>query len=135
MISRELGWITWYVLIREFQTEQDATEAFMVLREGAAEHDGSMNLGCYRLIPAETGGPHLVVGVSHSIDGIDWASQTIGGVDTTMPNDVIEAMILRRAKVVLDLYERGQTEGSYHLPKKPGGITFKDLFDAPTESE
>ena len=119
MISEyDVGGVQWWVVSREFPSELAARGAWAALEAEGRRRKGKLSLGVYRHGPPEQGGFRFVTAVGHDAAGIAFADRMLErGDDYDLPIDFAEAMILRRARVVVGLLEEGAGPGTYAIKR------------------
>jgi hypothetical protein len=121
--------MTWWWLSRRFRTERGALQAFTRLQaEGKRQH-GKLDLGVYRHgEEGETARPaRTITVVSHLLQGMETAERCLAqGEDVELHPANLEALILRRARVVAELLEEQAPAGSYAIRRRHGATVNPD---------
>lgn len=112
--KHEINGVTWYWLCRRFKDADTAKRQFDFLNTEAKKHEGKLGLGCYRHGPSNEQ-KRYVTCVSHDEEGMTIADMILGGTNYTLADDVVEALIMRRARIVVDLVEQGAASGVHEF--------------------
>lgn len=117
----ELGGHTWWWLSRRYRTERGALKAFNDLQAEGQHHHGDLELGVYRHTPDRDQPATVITVVSHRPEGMETAERILGLGDP-YPLDAVnlEALIIRRARVLEGLLAAGASPGSYAIRRPPG---------------
>ena len=117
----ELGGHTWWWLSRRYRTERGALKAFNDLKaEGDRQH-GDLELGVYRHTWDRDMPADVVTVVSHHPEGMEVAERILAlGEPVELQPANLEALIVRRARVLAELLEQGAPPGSYAIRRPEG---------------
>lgn len=110
---------TWYGVSRRFRTEGIARGAWERLDREGKRADGALELGAYRHGPS--GEPATIVTVvGHRREGVEVADRILGGgVENELHDDLWRALVMRRARVMVELLEAGAEPGSHVIRRPP----------------
>jgi len=123
----ELGDMTWWWLSRRYRTERGAVAAFNRLQAVGKQRHGELDLGIYR--HGEEGSPvDTVTVVSHRPEGMEVADRELAlGEDVAQHPLTVEALIVRRARVLAELEEEHAQPGSYLIRRgRPARVSPED---------
>ena len=123
MISeRELDGVPFYYLARRFPDGGAASEAFERLNVEGQRMKGKLDLGVYRIVPFGIGEPTVLAIVSLGRSGLELAELAIGGADYDgIADDQVEALMMRRVRVVAQLKQEGIEAGRLVLRRGKRG--------------
>jgi len=115
----------WYWFTRRFPTATMANRVFEDVARYAKRNEGKLDTGLYRHGTHEEGMVYIS-GVSHQPEGIEKIARRVGGEDVPSPFEHLEALVLRRARVISELLEAGASGGSYRFPHHEGANLYAD---------
>ena len=118
--------VDFYVLAREFDSGAEAKRIFDELNTLATEERGGMDLGCYRFTAHGGDQARVVAVVSIRAEGVERAGLLMGGEPFALDGPTAKALCLRRARVVMELNDRGVTSGHYRVPHGRGARMHAD---------
>lgn len=131
---REHDWhgMPWYVLTKRYKTERGAIAALNGLHAAGKRAQGKLDLGVYR--HGEAGSSFVATNitvVSHLREGVEVAEQLLAAGDDVELDPVnIDALIVRRARVVADLLDAHAKPGSYVMRRgRPARVNADGTFD------
>jgi len=121
-----VGTMPWYWCCRRFFSPEEAKINFHGLQEEGEKFEGRLGIGVYRhgLDAAEA---NYITCVSHESFGIDFATNYLGGEDEDLHPELIRRLVVRRAKVIVDLMGDNAPSGVYRIVHPPGGERINEM--------
>lgn len=129
---REHDWhgMPWYVLTKRYKTGVGALEALDALDREGKRQQGKLDLGVYRHTDLSEIANTITV-VSHRRDGVEVAERLLAaGDDVELDSVNIDALIVRRARIVAALLDEQAQPGSYVIRRgRPARLNADGSFD------
>jgi len=109
--TREIEGYPYYYFARIFANGDKAKRVFDSLQAEGARQKGKLDLGVYRSIkPSEGDEARILICVSLTKKGIEWAARVVGGIPYALPEVEADALMARRVRVVAPIYEAGEAK-------------------------
>jgi len=114
----------WYWTSYAYADEATAEKAWENLARVAGRHRGAHRIGFYRHGSSQSG-MVIVTALGLEKTGVSYADRALGaqafhGFEDEPPEDVLQALIARRVRVVHEMSKEGLAPGSYMLRRPEG---------------